>query len=214
MKDPRPSFLEVLLGRTVEIELPGKPGRRKVSKTWFDAMVAEGEIKAVVRDNESQLVSNAQLLVSAAQLGPVGVFVPLLDRFPRLAQAKPEDWDFFLGVASTFAGLAQHEVCDSSPERNRIVRRVVAEQLVKWQPDALDALEDCEALASRSMEALLESGDCEWQDALSKSIGVWVCWNVLRTKSEEAADLELASVVGALALKIVEGCWEQNAGDA
>src|SRR5258708_7484317 len=109
MKGPRPSFLEMLLGRTVEIELPDKPGRRKVSRKWFDAMVAEGKIKPVTGIDESQIISNAELLVRLALLGPIGLFVPLLDRFPHLAKAKPEDWDFFLGVGSAFAGLAQHE---------------------------------------------------------------------------------------------------------
>src|SRR4051794_27705274 len=105
MKNPKPSFLELVLGRTVEVELPGKPGRRKVSKKWFDAMVAEGQIRRVSADSESQLVSNAVTLVRVARLGPIEFFMRLLDRFPKLAKAKPEDWDFFLGVGSICAGL-------------------------------------------------------------------------------------------------------------
>ncbi len=214
MKNPRPSFLEVLLGRTVEIEFPGTHNRRRVSKKWFDTMIAEGQVKPVTTNKESQLVSSAEVLVRVARVGPVGLFVPLLDRFPQLAKAKPEDWDFFLGVASVFVGLAQYQAYDSSQDRNRLVRRLVAEEVLKWRSDALDALKDCEGFVARSMEALLQGGKSEWQDALSKSIGVWVCWNVLRRKPEEAADLELATATGVLALKITEGCWEDCSEEA
>lgn len=213
MTDPKPSLLEVLLGRTVEIELPGKSGRRKVSKKWFDRMVATGQIEPTHRDTEP-LVSNAKLLVRVARIGPVGLFVPLLDRFPGLAKAKPEDWDFFLGVGSAFAGIAQHEFQNSSRAQQEIVRGVVAEELLKWQPDAVEALKDCENFVVRSMEALLEGVEDGRLQALSRSLGIWLFWNVLRRKPEAANELELASVIGALALKIVEGCWEPSKENA
>ncbi len=210
MKDPKPTFLELLLGRTVDVELPGKSGRRKVSKKWFDTMIAEGQIQpANTRDSEPPAVSNAKLLVRLARLGPIGFLVPLLDRFPQLTQAKPEDWDFFLGVGSVCAGLAQHDV-SNPPEWNKVVRRLVAQELVEWHANALDALEDCEEFVTRTMDALLKNSDGEWSDALSKSIGYWVFWNVLRHRPTGDADLELASVVGALALRTVEGCWDRE----
>lgn len=210
MKGPKPNLLERVLGRTVEVEIPGKPGRRRVSRKWFDAMVAEGKFTMVPAADESYLASRAVNLVRVARLGPIGFFVRLLDRFPNLSKATPEDWHFLLGVAAVCAGLVQHEILDSSPERNRVVRRVAAEELLKWRPDALEALEDCEEFVVRTMGVLLDGGKMDWQAALAQSVGVWVMWNLLRRKSEEEADLELAAVVGGLVLRIIDGCWGRN----
>ncbi len=209
MKGPRPSILEVLLGRTVEVQLPGESGRRKVSAKWFDTMVADGTIGPVSNENSATgLAERTRIMVRATRIGPIGLFVPLSERFSALAGSKPEEWDFFLAVGAVCAALIEHNFRDSSSETNELVRRTAAEELVEWRTVALEALEDCEGFVVRSMEALLQVGDSTAREALSKAIGMWIAWNVLKREPSEEADVALAAAAGTAALKIVEGCWD------
>ena len=161
----------------------------------------------VTGDDETQLASNTRLLVAAAKIGPVGLFVPLLDRFPQLGNTRPEDWDFFLCVAGVFEGIAQYQALGSSPDSKRTVRTIATEELLKWYPEGPDALLDCERFVVGSVDSLLQDGEIDFPHALSMAIGLWVCWNVLRRAPEGDSDSELASALGRLALKITEGCW-------
>jgi hypothetical protein len=206
MKSPKPSFLERLTGKTVEMEAPGPDGRpikRTVSKKWFDAMVAQGKIQRI---DKGQLEENARFMVRLARLTAVNSFVSVLDRFPQLGEVQPESWDFFLTIAGVQAGLSTFEIKAEASEINS-VREVVLRELSSWDTDGPRALLDCEAFVQRSMAGLYKVGTSrDWRNNLQSSIGMWIVWNLLR-RTPSDSDLGLVTAVGLLESVAVDDWW-------
>lgn len=201
MKGPKPSLLEIVLGQTVEIELPGQSGLRKVSKKWFDRMVAEGRIRRTSSLEATPVAEEARVLVNSARLGPMSLFVPVLDDFPLLADATPEDWDFFLGISVVAAGLTMYKVSKPSQNRAQFFEEEVSHLLQEWASDAQRALSDCKRFLANSA-TLLGDSTIEPTELLQKCLGVWIFKNVMRRLPQDDGDYRLATVLGNLSMKI------------
>jgi len=203
-------LLERLFGQTIEIGLPGKDGttvRKKISQRWFDSLVAAGKIRPVPSSRFKELEECAKTLVRMATIDFGGSLFLLLDKFPQLARVKSQEWDFFFAIGSVFAGLS--DIGSRSESHKKFVRRMISDALMEWDRDGLRALEDCEGFVIRSIDSI-STGDSEaLQRHLSNFLGLWIVWNIFQKRPQDS-DLELASVAGDLAFRMVAGCWESK----
>ena len=58
--------------------------------------------RRLLGERQDPLLERAGTLVQAAHINAVGMFTPLLERFPSLQRVDTEQWDFVLTVAGVF----------------------------------------------------------------------------------------------------------------
>lgn len=175
----------------IEIEMPepeGKIIRRRVSKKWWDKMVAEGKAKRIGPEVE------AQRFVTMAKGVAATLTLPLLERFPQLAETDIGRLDFLFIIASTQAGVITRAATLSQTDFDRF-HDGLNEELGKWDARALSALDDCARFVNRSVR---DVPDDKLQQFILSVLGYWVLWN-LYGRAPNSGEAGPAPAIGALA---------------
>ncbi len=154
---------------------------------------------------------SARTLRHLARFAATGTFVPLLDRFPQLSEVQTDDWDFFVSVATVYAGLfsLDPDHCDFEE-----IHKAVLEELEADYAEGPSALENLYDHMAGVIGRL--SSDDQSVDKLKMweaSIGHWVVGNLFHRQPLES-DLELAAAIGLLSVLAVEGWAEQTTQEA
>lgn len=118
-------------------------------------------------------LDRAGMLVQAARINAVGMFVPLLDRFAVLRDTDVEHWDYIVTVASVFTAATRLNNLHLRRSSTDELMQVVTEGLQKWNPDGSRGFEDCKTFFESEFDRLTEAGH-EPRFVASDAIGAWI----------------------------------------
>lgn len=197
-------LLDAWFGEKVEIELPSPTGgvlKRTVTKKWWERMIAEGKISGVDR-----LEEQAAKLVPAASLHAVGMYEPLLERSPLTGEIAPDDWDFFATVAGVFIAATRLNNLRVTEEREARLLEIVARDLGDWNPNGLQAFEDCKSLFEKEYDRLSAAGH-DPQFTAADALGIWLVWNLLGRQPQTDDEVMLVRSAGALITHAFFNWW-------
>ena len=158
--------------------------------------------------NEHLEMANA--LVQSARIFSIGIYSPMLDKYPEVVSVANSNllafWDYLITIASV--GSAFMEIADTVPENEQVgIAYAVQEKLNDWHPGSYDAMVDFVKYA----KALVDSG-VEVPDA----IGGWIWVNLEKHDQaslelkELACSLKLVRAIGAPILLTFHGWWKQK----
>lgn len=208
-------FWDALFGKRVTLEIPSPNGsvkKAEVTKKWLEKMKNEGKIKQVSSSGQTSqpnhLIKRAENLVKAAQINAVGMFIPLLDRFPILRKVDVEHSDFILTVASVFmAATRLNNLCLGDEREERIIE-VVAERLDQWKPDGIRGFEDCKGLFESEFDRLNEAGH-EPRFVASDAVGKWIVLNILGRSPQTDEECMLVRATGGMVTHAFFNWWDK-----
>jgi hypothetical protein len=148
-------------------------------------------------DKQDPLLKRAADLVSFAEVNAIGMFTPLLERFPFLRQVDTEQWDFFLTVAYVF--MASYRLTDLhlGDTREGKLMEVVTEHLSRWKPDGIRGFENCKELFYRECDSLAAAGH-ENRFVASDAVGLWIVWNILGRQPKTDEERMLVRTTGVM----------------
>lgn len=146
---------------------------------------------------DDPLLEQARGLVQAAHINAVGMFTPLLDRFPSLREVDTEQWDFVLTVAGVFMAASRLNNLKLGDAREERLMEVVAGDLNRWKADGIRGFEDCKGLFEREFDRLTAAGH-ESQFIAADAVGIWIVWNILGRAPETDQECELVRTTGTL----------------
>lgn len=152
------------------------------------------------------LTDNAANIVSAAHLGAVGMFNPLLDRFTLLGTVHVQQWDFIVTVAGVFIATTRLRNLKVNSKREAALMEIVVASLQDWNPDAVRVFEDCKALFELEFDRLTARGH-DTRFVASDALGIWVIWNILGKQPQNQEEIELVRAVGALTTHNLFDWW-------
>ncbi len=159
-------------------------------------------------EQSDPLLHPAASLVQAAQANAVGMFTPLLDRFPLLQDVDTGHWDFILTVAGVFMGATRLNNLGLADAREAKLMEVVAARLNEWKPEAVRGFEDCKAFFETEFDRLNAAGH-DSRFVASDAVGRWIVWNVLGRAPETEDECMLVRSVGVLATHAFFDWWEK-----
>jgi len=154
------------------------------------------------------LLGRAENLVQAAQDYAVGMFPPLLERFPILRQVDTGHWDFVLTVAGVFMAATRLNNMRLESAREEQLMEVVAARLNEWKPDGIRGFEDCKGLFENEFDRLNAVGH-DPQFVASDAVGKWIVWNILGRPPETDEECMLVRSTGTLATHTFFGWWDK-----
>jgi hypothetical protein len=158
--------------------------------------------------NEDPLKGQAETLVSAAQINAVGSFTPLLDKFDFLRDIKPDNWDYFVTVATVFMGASRLNNLGVSEEREDKLMEIVAGYLNEWNRDGIRGFEDCKGLFESEFDRLTQAGH-DPKFVASDSVGNWIVWNILGRAPQSDDECMLVRTIGAMVTHSVFDWWNK-----
>ena len=165
-------------------------------------------LRGLFGERQDPLLERAGDLVQAAQINAVGMFTPLLERFPILRQVDTERWDFILTVASVFMAASRLNNLRLGDTREEKLMEVVAERLNQWKPDAIRGFEDCKGLFEREVDRLAAAGH-EPRFVASDAVGKWIVWNVLGRPPQTDEECMLVRATAAMATHAFFDWWDK-----
>ena len=154
--------------------------------------------KKLFIDKPDPLVDRATTLVSVSHIAAVGMFTPLLDRYPFLGKVDVKHWDFIVTVAGVFIAATRLNNLKLDSRREDAVMDVVASKLQEWDRESLRAFEDCKSLFEQEFDRLTAAGH-EPRFVASDAVGIWVVWNVLGKQPESQEEIQLVRSIDAMA---------------
>jgi hypothetical protein len=154
------------------------------------------------------LLERAENLVQAAQINAVGMFTPLLDRFPILRQVDVEHSDFILTVASVFMAATRLNNLRLGDDREERLMEVVAARLDQWKPDGIRGFEDCKGLFESEFDRLTKAGH-EPRFVASDAVGKWIVWNVLGRPPQTDEECILVRAAGGMVTHAFFDWWDK-----
>jgi hypothetical protein len=148
-------------------------------------------------EKEDPLLERAATLVEAAQAHAVGMFTPLIDRFPILRKVDIERWDFILTVAGVFMAATRLNNLRLGDAREEKLMGVVAERLNEWKPGGIRGFDDCKGLFEEEFDRLNAAGH-DPRFVASDAVGNWIVRNVLGHVPETNEECMLVRSAGTL----------------
>jgi hypothetical protein len=188
-------LLDSLFGEKIEIELPGPNGEnvsRRVTKKWWDRMVAEGKVSRV-----DHLQKQAVKLVSSGKLLAVSLYQPLSERFPVASEIDPDDWDFFATIGGVFIAATRLRSIGLAEGREARLMEIVGRDLEEWDRNAATAFQDCKTMFEREFDRLTSVGH-ETRFVASDALGIWIVWNTLGRQPQTEQEVALVRGAGAV----------------
>jgi len=156
---------------------------------------------------EDFLQERAATLVQAAHISAVGMFTPLLDRFPVLREADVKHWDFILTVAGVFMAATRLNNLRVGEVREEKLMEIIAKDLAEWDPDGIHGFEDCKGLFESEFERLTAAGH-EPNFIASDAVGKWIVWNVFGRTPQTEEECILIRTTGAMVTHGFFDWWE------
>jgi hypothetical protein len=166
-----------------------------------------GAFSGLFGEKQDPLQEKAATLVQAARASAVGMFVPLLDRFPALREADPDHWDFVLTIAGTFMAATRLNNLGIGDAREEKLMEIVAVQLSEWKPDGIRGFEDCKGFFESEFDRLSAAGH-PVRFVASDAVGKWIVWNVLGRPPETEEECTLVRTTGTMVTHSVFDWWE------
>ena len=154
------------------------------------------------------LLDRAADLVQAAQMNAVGMFTPLLERFPILRQADTEHWDFIVTVAGVFMAATRLNNLRLGDRREEKLMEVVAERLNQWKAGGIRGFEDCKGLFEREFDRLDAAGH-DPRFVASDAVGKWIVWNLLGRPPQTDEECMLVRATGTMVTHAFFDWWDK-----
>jgi hypothetical protein len=165
-----------------------------------------GLISTLLGKSDGPFDRRARTLVNSAQIQVTASYLPLVERFPLLQAAPPEQWDFFVTVAGVFiAATRLNNLGLSEPRKNHLMDKV-ASDLNEWNGDGIRAFEDCKALFDREYDRLTEVGH-DAQFVAADALGIWIVWNLIGRRPTSEEEIGLVRAIGATTTHAFFGWW-------
>lgn len=160
----------------------------------------------------SSLIERAKRLPVSAEIFATSFETKVLDRFPMVRTVGSDRWDFIMTVAGIFVAISQlnREELDEGVKDD--IREATGYAAIKWNPKAVEAVEDCTQCVNRNYGGLQSSKEYsgETQFLFSDSLGFWVVRNLLDHMPESDAERQLVRALGgALVLSFVNW-WKDS----
>ena len=150
----------------------------------------------------------AAALVQMAGINAVGMYTPLLDRFPIMSQVDVKWWDFLVTVAGVFiAATRLNEICTDAALQDNLMQ-IVAKHLDEWDQRGIRAFEDCKTLFEREFDRLTASG-CDPRFVAADALGIWIVWNILNKVPHMDDECMLAHTVGTMVTHAFFDVWNR-----
>ena len=146
---------------------------------------------------DDSLLERSRFLLQAAHIQAVGMFIPLLERFPSLRDVDTEQWDFVLTVAGVFMAASRLNNLRLDDTREDRLMGIVADDLKGWKPDGIRGFEDCKRLFEQEFDRLTAARH-ESRFVAADAVGTWIVWNVLGHGPKTDEECELARATGGL----------------
>lgn len=157
---------------------------------------------------EDPMQEQAAILVSAAEINAISMFVPIIEKFPFLEEANLERWDFSLTIAGVFVAVQRLNNQRLDTARDKSLMEIISKSLVKWDPDGIRAVEDCRSLFESECDHLAAAGH-EPQFIASDLVGEWIVLNVLGRASESENEHMLVRAIGVMVTQAFFDWWEK-----
>ncbi len=167
-----------------------------------------GLIGKLFGSGQDPLVERAKELVAGAQIMAVSSLMPLSERFHFLEEIQPDDWDFFVTVATVFMGATRLDNLRLNEGREDKLMALVASRLSEWNKDGIDSFEDCKAFFTSAFDSLTNAG-YDSRFVASDSVGKWIVWNVLRRAPQSDEERLLVRAIGGIVTHAVFDWWEK-----
>lgn len=157
------------------------------------------------QNNSLPLSDKAHLLVPTAHGMAVALYSSASKIFKSIESLESQDmkwWDFLLTVGEIFTAVSQlnHEPL-TEQDRDQL-REIIADDLDKWNPRSLTALEDCTSFVDRTI------GNREGEtNAFSDAVGAWVVWNLFGNLPSDDEGRQLIRVLGLACVTIFIKYW-------
>lgn len=153
------------------------------------------------------LLSKAEMLVSAASINAVSMFVPLLDKFPSLRKVETAQWDIILTVAGVFMAVTRLRNLRLEQAREDKLTTIVSERFHEWNPsNSRGAFDNCKAFFDKNFDELTKAGHPS-QFVASDAIGFWITWNVFGALSNTDEERKFVRTVGAMITHTFFNWW-------
>lgn len=159
-----------------------------------------------LNEEKDPLIGSAEKLVQAAKISAVGMFVPLVDKFPTLRPVDVKHWDFIVTVAGVFMAASRLNNLKLTDEREGRLMEVVAKELNQWQSDGTHAFEDCKNLFESEYDRLAAAGH-DKRFLASDAVGKWIVWNVLGRAPQTDEEIRLVRTTGAMVTQAFFDWW-------
>jgi hypothetical protein len=156
-----------------------------------------GLLSGLFGQKQDPLQERAARLVKAADINAIEMFTPLLDRFAVLREADVKRWDFVVTVAGVFMAATRLNNLYISQVRKEKLMEVVAKDLAAWDPDGIQAFEDCKGLFESEFSRLTAAGH-ESRFIAADAVGEWIVLNVLRRAPQTDQECMLVRAAGAM----------------
>ncbi len=157
-------------------------------------------------DEKDPLIEQAERLVRAATIQAVGIFVPLLDKYPSLRAVNAEQWDFIVTVAGIFMAASRlHNLGLAEPREEKLME-IVSKRLDEWKPDGTHAFEDCKGLFESKYDLLAAAGH-DQRFLASDSVGTWIVWNIFGHAPNTDEECALVRATGVLVTHAFFDWW-------
>lgn len=157
---------------------------------------------------DDPLLERADTLVQSANISAISMFTPMLDEYPCLRAAKPEDWDYNLTIAGVFMAATRLRNLRLGEAREQKLMDKVHERFTQWDAkNAGRAFEDCKSFFDKNYDALRNAGH-EPRFIASDTIGLWIVWNVFGRAPQTDDERKLVRVIGAMTTHAFFDWWK------
>ncbi len=166
-----------------------------------------GFLRRLLGEKEDPLLERAGILVQGAHINAIGMFTPLLERFPILQRVNTEQWDFVLTVAGVFMASSRLNNLKLGDSREERLMETVADRLNRWKPDGIRGFEDCKGLFEQEFDRLTAAGH-ESRFVAADAVGIWIVLNVLGCSPQTDEELQLVRATGTLVTYAFFDWWD------
>ena len=155
-------------------------------------------------------IENAKKLPNAAKLFAVTSYTQFLDQYFSVKKIKPEDWDFFIMVASTFVGLSLLNHINLTEQQKDELRDYISAEGIKIYANWGKACEDCTMFVDRTYDGLskLDKYKTEKEFLFSDSLGSWLVWNLFAHAPDSPEEQKMVRVLGAFVINAFFSWWK------
>jgi hypothetical protein len=154
------------------------------------------------------LPERAGNLVGAAQANAVGMFQPLLERFPILREVDVKHSDFILTVAGVFIAASRLNSLRLGDGLEEKLMELVAEGLNQWNPDGIGGFEDCKSLFESEFDRLT-AAEHDPRFVAADALGIWIAWNVLGRSPQTNEESMLVRATGTMITHTFFDWWDK-----
>lgn len=159
---------------------------------------------------DDPLLGRADILVQSARLNATAMFTTLLkEGHPRVGEAKTEDWDFFVTVASVYAAATGLQSLRLGEVREQKLLNKVFERLHQWEPrNTVRAYDDCRSFFLKECDGLKKKGH-DPQYIAPDALGLWINWNVFGRPPQTDDEVQLTRLIGVITANDFFNWWKE-----